>query len=133
MTSLAVSDMAVLTALLPSGDDTPLSDVRLTQGEAARLLGTTPHNVNALVAARLLPRTIRAADIMEFTASFALTTDLLDLLRERNVVVSSKHLSQALRQAGVEPHVRLKHGDKLVWCVGERAAFIDRATCLLSG
>jgi hypothetical protein len=137
MTSLAVADMSAVTGLFSRFDEVVVpEELPLTQSEAARLLGTTPHNIVALVASGFLPKKMTPVDVSRFSAQFALTGDVLELLREKGKVMAPRILAQSMKAEGFNPHAVLKYGGKHVWRMNDVSAFIDLITnspCLPHG
>lgn len=127
MTSLAVAEMSDITRLFSeTGTSEVPDDLPLTQSEAARILGTTPHNITALAGSGLLPKKITSRDLSLFSSNFVMTSDVLELLRERGVRMSSKSLAQRLKGTGIRPYASLMYGGKLVWELRDVSAFVEK-------
>ncbi|TDK39252.1 hypothetical protein E2F50_03775 [Rhizobium deserti] len=121
---IAVEHIAILTDILQTPGQSRGALV-LNQAEAAQVLGIGPLNVNQLVAAGFLPRKMVQKDLDEFARTYVLTNGVLELLKERGRVASTKVLVGVLRAAGLKPATELLLTGRPVWVLREIVRFLD--------
>jgi hypothetical protein len=98
----------------------------LTQADSARLLGTSPGNVTALVRDGLLPRQARLTDVQAFAKDFAFTMELHQSLKIKIASLDPRLTVEFLRSSGLEPAAVLTYKRALVWRRAEIASLMDK-------
>lgn len=98
---------------------------RLTQADTARLLGTSPGNVTALVRDALLPQQARLADVQAFAKDFAFTLELHQTLKTKVPSLDPRMTVEFLRSSAFKPAAALTYKGALIWRRAEVARFID--------
>jgi len=87
---------------------------RLTKADTARLLGTSPGNITALVRDGLLPRQARLTDVQAFAKDFAFTLELHQTLKSKIPSLDPRLTVEFLRSSGFGPAAALTYKGALV-------------------
>lgn len=94
-------------------------EVVLSQGEAAALLGITATRLNQLARAGVLPVSPAVDDIEQFSKTYMMTPEAIELLAENGIKIRKRDVLPILKSRGIEPYAAVNGTHGYVWCRAE--------------
>jgi len=103
-------------------------EVILSQGEAAALLGITATRMNQLARAGLLPVNPAVGDVEQFSKTYMMTPEAIELLAGIGIKIRTRDVLQILQSRGVEPYAAVNGTHGYVWRRAEIRSLVGHIT-----